>query len=395
MTAASHETPHGTLRAVWRVLWPIVRKIGLPLSALIGVTFWLLPIDVAVTFLAVLASVPLGIFAISRIPGRMKARIASVLQFRYVLIVLIAYGLAVPHVLGLFEIRFLSELLILGLLAMSLDLMMGFIGLASFAHAALAGIASYGVAILTIKLGFHPWLAIAGAITLGTAATTILGTFSLRVRDIYFGIISLVFGSIFFILANTWVSVTAGEDGLTIALPVLSFFGLFKVDTGNIDSFWYLTFATVLGSYILLRTLLRSSIGLVFRGIRDNEERTSYLGYDVKHFKILNTAVSGFFVSVAGVLAVLKDGIIGPEQMDALRSGEIIIWAVIGGLGTLVGPLLGAGFVGYLTNFLVNHTERGILIIGLVFVITILLTPKGIVGTLIEQWHSERGGNEE
>ncbi|MCZ6511907.1 MAG: branched-chain amino acid ABC transporter permease [Alphaproteobacteria bacterium] len=390
-----HETPQSALREAWPVLRPVVRKIGLPISALIGVTFWLLPIGAALTFLAALAAVPIAVLAISRISRRMKSRIASVLQFRYVLVVLIAIGIAVPYVVGLFEIRLFSELMTLGLVAMSLDLMMGFIGLASFAHAALAGIASYGVAVLIIKLGFHPWLAIAGAIALGTAATTCLGMFSVRVRDIYFGIITLVFGTIFFVIANTWVSVTAGEDGLTISLPVLSIFGLFKVDTGDINSFWYLTFATVLGSYILLRTLLRSPIGLVFRGIMDNEERASYLGYNVNKYKILNTAISGFFVSIAGVLTVLRNGIVGPEQMDGLHSGEIVIWAVIGGLGTLVGPLLGAGFVGYVTNFLANHTDRSILIIGLVFVVTMLIAPKGIVGTIIEQWRSERNDSED
>ena len=376
-------------------MWPIVRKIGLPVLALVGATFWLLPIGAALIFLAALAAVPIAVLAISRISGQAKARLASVMQFHYVLPVLIVIGIAVPHVLGLFQVRLFSELLTLGLLAMSLDLMMGFIGLASFAHAALAGIASYGVAILIIRLGFHPWLAIAAAIFLGTAATTCLGMFSVRVRDIYFGIISLVFGTIFFVIANTWVSVTNGEDGLTISLPVLSFFGLLKVDTGDIASFWYLTFATVLGSYILLRLLLRSPVGLVFRGIMDNEERASYLGYNVNRYKILNTAISGFFVSIAGVLTVLRNGIVGPEQMDGLHSGEIVIWAVIGGLGTLIGPLLGASFVGFVTNFLANHTDRFFLIIGLVFVVTMLIAPKGIVGTIIEHWRSEGNNSED
>ena len=395
MTPTPQEAPRANLHEAWRAAWPIVRKIGLPILALIGVTFWLLPIDAALTFLAALAAVPIAVLAISRISGDVKARIAPALRFRYVLPILIIIGLAVPHVAGLFQVRLFGELLTLGLVAMSLDLMMGFIGLASFAHAALAGIASYGVAILILRLGFHPWLAIAGAIALGTMATTCLGFFSVRVRDIYFGIISLVFGTIFFVIANTWVSVTAGEDGLTISLPVLSFFGLFKVDTGDIASFWYLTFGTILGSYIMLRVLLRSPIGLVFRGIMDNEERASYLGYSVNRYKILNTAISGFFVSIAGVLTVLRNGIVGPEQMDGLHSGEIVIWAVIGGLGTLAGPLLGAGFVGYVTNFLANHTERSILIIGLVFIVTMLVAPKGIVGTIIEHWRSEGNGTEE
>lgn len=382
------------IRRIWPGLRRLARRIGLATSALIGVCFWLLPTDVAAIFLAVLCAVPLAVIALSRVPDRIKARIGSVMKFRYVLVLLILAGIFAPDVLGQFEVRFFGELLVLGLLAMSLDLMMGYVGLASFAHAALAGIASYGVATLTIHLNWHPWLAIAGAITVGTAATACMGMFSVRVRDIYFGIITLVFGSIFFIIANIWVSVTNGEDGLTIDLPVLGFFGLFSVDTGDINSFWYLTFGTVLTSYVLLRTLLRSPIGLIFQGIRDNEERTAFLGYNVNRFKVFNTAVSGFFVSIAGVLAVLKDGIIGTEQMDALQSGQIVIWSVVGGLGTLVGPFVGAGFVGYVTNYLTNYTDRYILIVGLIFVITILLAPKGIVGSLIEQWRSTGGEDE-
>ncbi len=129
--------------------------------------------------------------------------------------------------------------------------------------------------------------------------------------------------------------------------------------------------------------------------LREVEERTHHLGYNVNTYKIINTAISGFFVSIAGVLTVLRNGIVGPEQMDGLHSGEIVIWAVIGGLGTLVGPLLGAGFVGYVTNFLANHTDRFILIIGLVFVVTMLVAPKGIVGTIIEQWRSEGNDSED
>lgn len=126
--------------------------------------------------------------------------------------------------------------------------------------------------------------------------------------------------------------------------------------------------------------------------LREVEERTRYLGYDVNQFKILSTAVSAFFASLAGILLLLKNAIIGTEQLFMIFSGEIVIWAVVGGLGTLAGPLLGAGFV---TNFLANHTDRFILIIGLVFVVTMLVAPKGIVGTIIEQWRTGGNGSEE
>lgn len=368
-----------------------VRRAGLAVVTLVGVTLWLLPLVEALTLLFVLALVPVIPFVLSRVDDGVKRQIAPVLRFHYVGPVLLALGIALPFISDLFTLRLYSELLILGLLTMSLDVMMGYVGLASFAHAALSGIAAYTVAIVLNRLQIDPWLAVAAGIFVGTFATTVMGAFSARVRDIYFGIITLVFGNVFFIIANTWVSVTNGEDGLTISLPVLTFIpGLLVVDTNDLVHFWYLTLGVVFFCFIILRLFLNSPIGLVFQGIRDNEERTRHLGYNVNHFKILSTAVSGFFSSIAGILLLFKNAIIGTEQLFMIFSGEIVIWAVIGGLGTLVGPFVGAAFVQLITDFLTEFTERHLLVIGLIFVVTILLAPRGLVGAVIEAW---RPGN--
>jgi branched-chain amino acid transport system permease protein len=222
-----------------------------------------------------------------------------------------------------------------------------------------------------------------------------MGAFSVRVRDIYFGIITLVFGVLAFIIANTWISVTKGEDGITIQLPKFAVPGLGAIDARDLVSFWYLTFAVVVVSYLLLYRLMHSPVGLVFRGIRENEQRARYVGYNVNAYKILNTAISGFFASLAGVLLLLKNGIIGTEQMDVLHSGEVVIWSVIGGVGTLIGPFLGAALVFALTDYLGQFTQRYVLIVGLVFIVTILLAPKGILGALIEAWQPAATTNKE
>jgi branched-chain amino acid transport system permease protein len=371
-----------------------LRRSGLAVVALVAVTIWLLPLVEAISLLVVLALIPVLMLALARVNERVKLAAAPILRFRYIGVALLAIGIALPHFSDLFTLRLYSELLILGLLTMSLDVMMGYVGLASFAHAALSGIAAYTVAITLNRLQFDPWLAILAGIVVGTVATTIMGAFSVRVRDIYFGIITLVFGNVFFIIANTWVSVTNGEDGLTIRLPELSVLGLFTVDASDLVHFWYLTLAVVFASFIVLRLFLKSPIGLVFQGIRDNEERTRYLGYDVNHFKILSTAVSGFFASLAGILLLLKNAIIGTEQLFMIFSGEIVIWAVIGGLGTLVGPFIGAAFVQLITDFLTEFTERHLLVIGLIFIVTILLAPRGLVGALNEAWRGGKGNGE-
>lgn len=365
---------------------PVVKKIGLSLAAFIGACYWLLPLREATGFILTLAAIAAVIGGLGAQMRRVKPWLAPVIRFRFVGPVLVVIGVLLPMFVDDFTLRLYSELLILGLLAMSLDVMMGFLGLASFAHAALAGISSYAVAIILTELDWHPWLAIFFAIGAGTLATVIMGAFSVRVRDIYFGIITLVFGSVFFIIANSWAWLTNGEDGLTITLPVLSFFGLFEVDTSDLRDFWYLSFGVVFLCYAILRQVMLSPVGLVFQGIRENEERTAYVGYNVNHFKILGTAISGFFTAISGVLTLLKSGIIGPEQMDALSSGAVVIWAIIGGLGTLAGPLIGASFVALLANYLIEFTERYVLIIGLLFIVIILLAPRGIVGSLKVHW---------
>ena len=156
-------------------------------------------------------------------PG--EARPPALFGVRYAAPVIFAVGLSLPFWAGDFELRFYSEMLILGLLAMSLDVMMGFVGLASFAHAALAGVGAYGAAIMLTRFGWSPWPAIGFRRRPGNGAHDLHGGVSVRVRDIYFGIITLVFGSVAFIVANSWVSVTNGEDGMTIDLPRSGFSG--------------------------------------------------------------------------------------------------------------------------------------------------------------------------
>lgn len=366
----------------------VLKRIALPLLALVGTSFAFLPFFDAVMFLVVLGLVPAFVYVVARFPKSIRDRIFPLVNFTTVSIALIVFALSLPLWADAFQLRFFSEMLILGLLAMSLDVMLGYIGLASFAHAALAGVSAYMTAIALTHLGWGPWMSIFSALTVGTTVTTAMGAFSVRVRDIYFGIITLVFGVVAFIIANSWVSVTNGEDGMTIELPSLSVFGLFSIDTGDFASFWYLTATVVFVSYLFLRKIMKSSIGLVFHGIRENEERARYIGYNVNAFKILNTAISGFFTSIAGVLLILKNGIIGTEQMDVIHSGEVVIWSVIGGLGTLIGPFIGASFVYYLTDYLSEFTERYVLIIGLIFIVTILLAPRGLVGTIKEAWQA-------
>lgn len=299
--------------------------------------------------------------------------------------------LVAPRLVGMFSLRLLTEILIAGLLAMSLDLLMGYLGLASFAHSAIAGIGAYATGIALQQFGWHPWLAIPFGILAATAACTLMGAFSIRLRDIYFGIMTLVFGTIFFIVANTWIPVTGGEDGLRITIPVLRVGDLIRVDLRDLVTFYYVVLATVAACFLLCRRIVRSPVGRVFQAIRENEERARLLGYYTNGFKVFGAAVSGLFAGCAGILALMMTGIIAPDTLFALRSGEVVIWAIVGGMGTLIGPMTGAAVMIYLADLAREVTEHYLIIVGALFIIAILAFPQGIVGTLRARLGPEPG----
>lgn len=294
--------------------------------------------------------------------------------------------LLAPLFLGDFSLRLLTEILIAGLLAMSLDLLMGYLGLASFAHAAIAGVGAYTTGLALARLGWHVWLAIVAGLLASMAIGSVMGALSVRLRDIYFGIMTLVFGTILFIVANTWIPVTGGEDGLRISIPTLPLGPLIGVDLEELIPFYYVTLTAVGLSFLALARLVRSPVGQVFRAIRDNEERARLVGYYTAGFKIFGAAVSGFFAGVAGILAIFMTGIVGPDSLFALRSGEVVIWAIVGGMGTLLGPLVGAAVVIYLSDTAREFTEHYLVLVGAIFVLAILVFPRGIVGTLRARW---------
>jgi branched-chain amino acid transport system permease protein len=288
-----------------------------------------------------------------------------------------------PLVLPPFWQRFVTEILIWGLLAMSSDILIGYTGMVSFGHSAFFGLGMYGAAaaLLTVK---PPSLGLAllyGLVAAGLAAVFV-AYFATRLREIYFSISTLVFSQIFYVIIFTWTEVTGGENGLTFGQPRLSLLGLWS-DRFTPTTFHWFVLAVVLISYLLVRRITQSPFGMVLQSIRENEPRTRAIGYHVERYKIVSVMLSGLFAGLAGVLYALQNKFAAPDFVFFVVSGEVVIFNVMGGMGTLVGPFAGAAFFLILREGLSRFlTEYYLIPLGIVFIIMIVFLPQGLLGFL-------------
>jgi branched-chain amino acid transport system permease protein len=295
--------------------------------------------------------------------------------------VVLALLIRAPYELPEFWCRFLTEILIWGLLAMSSDILIGYTGMVSFGHSAFFGLGVYGAAaaLLTVRPP-SLWLAIAfGLIGAGLVALFV-AYFATRLRDIYFAITTLIFSQIFYVIIFTWTEVTGGENGLTFRKPPLGIPGLFSMPFTTRTLHWFVL-AVVTLSYLLLRRITHSPFGMVLQSIRENEARTRAIGYPVERYKIAAVMLSGLFAGLAGVLYAVQKSFAAPDFVFFLISGQTVIFNVIGGIGTLVGPIVGAGFFLLLHEVLSRFlTEYYLIPVGIIFIAMVIFMPQGLLG---------------
>ena len=295
--------------------------------------------------------------------------------------VVLAVLIAVPLVLPEFWRRFVTEILIWGLLAMSSDILIGYTGMISFGHSAFFGLGMYGAAaaLLAVKPP-NLWLAIPCGLLAAAAVAAFVAYFSTRLRDIYFAITTLIFSQIFYVIIFTWTAVTGGENGLTFSRPKLGIPGVFAVPFTTSTLHWFVL-AAVTGSYLVLRRITRSPFGMVLQSIRENEARTRAIGYPIERYKIVAVMLSGLFAGLAGVLYAIQNEFAAPDFVFFLVSGETVIYNVMGGIGTLVGPIAGAAFFLLLREACSRFfTEYYLIPVGLIFIAMVIFMPQGLLG---------------
>jgi branched-chain amino acid transport system permease protein len=297
--------------------------------------------------------------------------------------VVMALLIIAPLVLPVFWAKFLTEILIWGLLAMSSDLLIGYTGMVSFGHSAFFGLGMYGAAgaLLTTSPP-NLWLALIYGLAGSAAAALFVAYFSTRLRDIYFAITTLIFSQIFYVIIFTWTSVTGGENGLIFSRPHFTVPFLYDVRFSTAGMHWFVL-ALVAGSYLLLRRITRSPFGMVLQSIRENEARTRAIGYPVQRYKIVSVMLSGIFAGLAGVLYAVQNQFAAPDFVFFITSGDTVIWNVMGGIGTLVGPIVGAGFFQLMRELLARlfgDQFPYLIPLGVVFIAMIIFLPQGLLG---------------
>ena len=288
-----------------------------------------------------------------------------------------------PLVLPPFWQRFVTEILVWGLLAMSSDILIGYTGMVSFGHSAFFGLGMYGAAaaLLTIRPP-SLWLAIVYGLVGAGVVAVFVAYFATRLRDIYFGISTLVFSQIFYIIIFTWTEVTGGENGLNFRQPPLSLPGVGRVAFTAVTFHWFVL-AVVTLSYLVVRRITRSPFGMVLQSIRENEPRTRAIGYHVERYKMVAVMLSGLFAGLAGVLYAIQNKFAAPDFVFFVVSGEVVIFNVMGGIGTLVGPFAGAAFFLLLREGVSRYfTEYYLIPVGILFILMIIFLPQGLLGFL-------------
>ena len=276
-----------------------------------------------------------------------------------------------------------SRVLVLALAAMSLNFLLGFTGVLSFGHAAFFGLGAYGVG-MTIKylIPSTPLGVLVGMLA-ALAAAMVIGALIVKLRGVYFAMVTIAFGQVFYFVAFRWNSVTGGDDGLSGWRRIPLDFGFARLDIlGDDKAFYYFVLLCFAIATALMGLLLRSPFGRTLLAIRENERRARFLGVPVDRHIWLSFVVSCLFVALAGALFALLNNFADPRTLRWDQSGDFVIMAVLGGMRSFWGPLIGASIFVVLQDYVSSMTENWMSFIGLFFVLVVLFFPRGILGIL-------------
>ena len=276
-----------------------------------------------------------------------------------------------------------SRIVVMGLAAMSLNFLLGYTGVLSFGHAAYFGLGAYGAGLTIRYLVPDTFVGILAGVIVGTIAAAIIGALIRKRRGVYFAMCTIAFGQIFYFIAFRWNTVTGGDDGLNGWHRMPIGIGSWSVDIFKRDvAFYYFALFFLALAAAILAALLRSPFGRTLIAIRENERRARFLGIPVEQHIWLSFVISGFFMSLSGALYALLNNFVDPRALRFDQSGEFVIMAVLGGMRSFWGPLIGAAIFVALQDFVSSETQNWMSVIGLFFILVVLFFPRGVLGTL-------------
>lgn len=292
--------------------------------------------------------------------------------------------LALPFAVSGYLVGLAADILVMGLLVASLDLLIGFTGLVSIGHAAFFGVGAYAVALAGTRAGLTD--AVQGlllAVVAAAVAAFVVGWFATGTKGVTFIMLTLAFAEIFVVVAGSWRSFTNGDDGIT-GIPVPDLFGQLLVGEWTL---YYYTLVVFLIGYVILGRVTASPFGRSLQGIRANEDRMRSLGYSVRGYKLAAFTISGAVAGLAGGLHVHNVGFVSPVILGFTLSAFILVMHKIGGGGTLWGPVIGATIVLYFRDEVSSAFPRQWeALLGLLFILVVYFLPRGVAG-LIQHLH--------
>jgi branched-chain amino acid transport system permease protein len=286
----------------------------------------------------------------------------------------------IPNLINPFWVSVVAEIMIWSLFAASVNLLFGYVGLLSFGQALYFGFGMYGVGIGIDLFGLSFWPAFGLGIVAAMAMALVSGALAVRLTWHYFAIITVVFSLIFYFLAVTNKSLTGGDDGINFSMPPTFSFGKTQWSLTDATFQYFFILATVAFCFYLMHLVTRSSLGKAFLAIRDNDVRASLIGLNVYLLRLVAFVMAGFLAGVAGALFAFFGRYASATYMFYHISGEGVVWAVVGGAGTLFGPVIGTTLFIFIREIVSTHWEHHSLIVGVMAILVVILAPRGIVG---------------
>jgi branched-chain amino acid transport system permease protein len=276
-----------------------------------------------------------------------------------------------------------TQAVVLALTAMGLNFLLGFTGVLSFGHAAYFGLGAYGVGMTIRYLVPSTPLGILIGVAVGTAAAAVIGALIIRLRGVYFAMVTIAFAQVFYFIAFRWNRATGGDDGLISWTRQPLDLGFVRVDIlHNAIAFYYLVLFLFALSAGIMALLLRSPFGRTLLAIRENERRARFLGIPIELHMWLSFVISCLFASLGGTLYALLNNFVDPRALHWNMSGNFVIMAVLGGMRSFWGPLIGAVIFVVLQDYVSSATENWQSYLGLFFVLVVLFFPRGLLGVL-------------
>ena len=288
-----------------------------------------------------------------------------------------------PFAGATFYTELVTKVMILAIFALSLDLLVGYTGLVSFGHAAFFGVGAYTLGLLAPKYeAANLWLTLPAAIAFAGISALLVGAFVVRVKGIYFIMVTLAFAQMFYFVFHD-TKFGRGSDGISMNFKPVATIGDFTpFDLANATHVYYFVFAAMLLVFVFLRLLLRSAFGRALQGVRSNEQRMRSLGFPVYRYKLASFAIAGALAGLAGYLSAMQFGFINPELLSWHQSGNVLLMLILGGLGSLYGAVVGAFAFVALQELFSSVTTHWQLLLGGSIILLVIFLPGGLASVM-------------